>query len=95
MSTEKGSLEVLGAVATLLATALAFVFVFFPNSRLAAALLLLATLLGLGIWAIKRRSQAVTVIHGYARTIEFLQDLVLDAERSVWTVRAHVGEATA
>ena len=95
MSTEKGSLEVLGVVATLLATALTFVFALFPNSRLAVALLLLATLLGLGIWAIKRRPQAATVIHGYARTIEFLEDLVLDAERSVWTVRAHVGEATA
>jgi hypothetical protein len=95
MSTEKGSLEVLGGVATLLATALTFVIVLFPNSRLAAALLLLAALLGVGFWAIKRRSQAVTVIHGYARTIAFLQELVLDAERSVWTVRTHVGEATA
>jgi hypothetical protein len=95
MSTEKGSLEVLGAVATLLATPLAFVIVLFPNSRLAAAVVLLATLLGLGIWAIKRRPQAVMVIHGYARTIEFLQEIVLNAERSVWTVRTHIGEATA
>jgi hypothetical protein len=94
MSTSKGPLDVLTAVATLVATALAFLAIFFPNSRLAAALLLLATVVGLAVLGI-RRLHAVKVIHGYGRTIEFLQELVMGAERSVWTVRTHVGDATA
>src|ERR1017187_9908204 len=56
---------------------------------------LATTLFSVAAWLTASRLRKVRVICGYRETMSYLEKIVRESERSIWTLRTHVGDASA